>query len=121
MACISAARTIGSPRRETRDLRNEVASPCSGCSRRTIRPVSIRLQVEALTNSDSESPACDPQSPAWIFSAISLSAVAASGMRSSDSARHRRMHALFRTEGIFQQEGIEAALRVAGRADLRDQ
>jgi hypothetical protein len=50
--------------------------------------VSIRPQVEALTNSEFERPECESQSPAASFSAINWSAVSSSGMRNSASARH---------------------------------
>ena len=60
----------------------------SSLSSLTSPPVSIRPQTEALTSRFSDFPACRFQSPAFIFSAISRSWVAASGMRSSASARH---------------------------------
>ena len=51
-------------------------------------PVSIRPQVEALTNTRSLLPRWAAQSASRSLSAISASAVSWSGMRSSDSARH---------------------------------
>ena len=56
-----------------------------------MRPVSIRPQVEALTNSDWLSPRWLAQSPARSLSAISRSAVSSSGMRNKASARHIRI------------------------------
>ena len=52
------------------------------------RPVSIRPQVAALTNSDGLRPRWACQSPPPILSRISASRVSSSGMRSSASARH---------------------------------
>ena len=54
----------------------------------TKRPVSMRPQAEALTNSDSDWPIWRSQCLPPILSAMSLSAVSSSGMRSSASARH---------------------------------
>ena len=54
----------------------------------TSLPVSIRPQVEALTNRLSDWPKCDAQSAVPIFSAISRSRVSSSGVRSRASARH---------------------------------
>ena len=65
-----------------------VAGGSATSAARTIRPVSSNAQVEALTNSDSLVPRCACQSAFASLSAISRSAVAASGMRSSASARH---------------------------------
>ncbi len=47
-----------------------------------------RPHAAALTNSDGDAPTCADQSPRLILSRISRSRVAASGMRSSASARH---------------------------------
>ena len=54
----------------------------------TSLPVSIIPQVPALTSIESLSPRCFFQSPCANLSLISLSAVIASGMRSSASATH---------------------------------
>ena len=54
----------------------------------TSLPVTTSPQVAALTNSDGLWPTWARQSPGAILSRISASRVAASGMRSSASARH---------------------------------
>ena len=79
-------RTIGSPPRLTM-RRSAALRPLSLCVA-TSRPVSSRPQVAALTNSDGLCPRCCCQLPWPILSRMSASRVAASGMRSSASARH---------------------------------
>ncbi len=86
-----AWRTTPSPLSATRRRRNECGRSVSSVLRRTKRPVNISAQVEALTNSESLRPRCASQSAPPIFSAISRSAVAASGIRNSASARHSRI------------------------------
>ncbi len=87
-AAPTARRITGSPRRPAR-LRMKPGRSAFACSSGSmILPVSIRLQVEALTKRDPERPAWLAQSAEEIFSAISLSRVSSSGVRSSASARH---------------------------------
>ena len=88
MAWVMAARITGSPERASRRFITCVQSTRLSGSSPTSRPVSIKAQVEALTNSDSLRPTCASQSAPPILSRIRRSAVAASGMRSSASARH---------------------------------
>ena len=90
MACITAARITGSPRVAVRRFTQLSVCWVISASRLTSWPVSIRLQVEALTNNDSDLPLWAPQLPPRIFSAIRRSAVRASGTRSRASARHIR-------------------------------
>ncbi len=85
-----AVRTTGSPRRATRRRRKDAGSRISISESRTSLPVSIRPQVEAFTNSESAAPRWSDHCPIAILSAIRRSAVSASGMRSSASARHMR-------------------------------
>src|SRR4051794_3197309 len=86
IAAVTAWRHTGSLERAIRRRR---ASPTSfSFSGRNSRPVSIKAQVEALTNSEPEWPIWLCQSAAAILSRISLSTVSASGMRNSASARH---------------------------------
>ncbi len=91
MAWRMAVRTTGSPMRPTTRAMAPAGAATSPGSRRTMRPVSIRPQVEAFTNSDWLSPRWLAQSPALSLSAIRRSAVSSSGMRSSASARHIRI------------------------------
>ena len=89
IAWVTAWRITGSPERVT-SRRSTAHQSSSGpaWSRVTIRPVSISAQVEALTNTESECPRWRCQSAPPILSLISRSAVSASGMRNSASARH---------------------------------
>ena len=87
----SAVRTSGSPSRAVSRARKVSGSPSSSAAGCTRRPVSMKPQVDALTNSDSVAPRWRAQSPAASLSAISLSAVSLSGIRSSASARHIRI------------------------------
>ena len=91
MACRSAARATGSLMRLARRENQPRTELTSARSTSTMLPVSINPHVEALTNKDSLSPRCSSQAPAAILSAIRRSAVWASGMRSSASARHINM------------------------------
>ena len=91
MAWRSAWRMSGSPERAISRLRVAAGPEPFSSPSLTTRPVSIRPKVEALTRRLSEAPRCFSQRPPPIFSAISRSAVSASGMRSSASARHIRM------------------------------
>ena len=90
MACMTAARITGSPIVAVRRRIQWSVSWVISLSRLTSWPVSIRPQVEAFTNRDWDFPRWVFQLPAWIFSAISRSAVRASGTRNSASARHIR-------------------------------
>ena len=79
-------RISGSP-----PLRNSDASACSSVPslrESTSLPVTSSPHAAALTNSDGLRPTCARQSPWPILSRIRRSRVAASGMRSSASARH---------------------------------
>ena len=87
MATSTPARMIGSPERGDRAASARAERLCS-LSVATSLPVSTRPQVAALTNSDGLCPTWARQSPAPSLSRISASRVAASGMRSSASARH---------------------------------
>ena len=86
MATSTPARMIGSPLRAMR--RVSAADRLCSLVVVTSLPVSTRPQVAALTNSDGLWPTCARQSPGESLSRISASRVAASGMRSSASARH---------------------------------
>ncbi len=88
MAWTMAWRITGSPLRATSRFSNERGSRSASPSMRTSRPVSISAQVDALTNSNSLWPMWRSQWAPPILSAMSLSAVSASGTRSSASARH---------------------------------
>ena len=88
MAWPTAARMTGSPRRPASFLTKPGRSFLASSSGSTILPVSIRPQVEALTNRLSLPPRWLAQSAEPIFSAISLSRVSSSGVRSRASARH---------------------------------
>ena len=90
MACITAVRITGSPMVAVRRLSQLSVCWVISASRLTSWPVSIRPQVEALTNKDSDLPLWAPQLPPRIFSAIRRSAVRASGTRNRASARHIR-------------------------------
>ena len=83
-----AARTTGSPSLVTRRRSTVAGSRSSLSAGRTSWPVSMSPQVEALTNSDSASPRYSDHCPVEILSAMSRSAVSASGIRNSASARH---------------------------------
>ena len=85
MTRATAWRMIGSPRRLMAPRRSP-AMPVSGASRTC--PVTKSAQVEALTNVEWLSPKCLPHSDGAILSSINASMVAASGTRSSASARH---------------------------------
>ncbi len=52
MACVSATRMTGSPMRAVKRPRKAVMSSTVSVSSRTMRPVNISPQVEALTNSE---------------------------------------------------------------------
>ena len=86
MACLTAVRITGSPRRLTAPPMTE-ANPPEGGARSTF-PVSISAQVEALTSEEADLPRCSPQADGAILSSISASIVSVSGTRRSDSARH---------------------------------
>ena len=87
-AAPTARRITGSPSRPaSRRMKPGRSAPASSSGSISL-PVSIRLQVEALTRMDSEAPAWLAQSAEAIFSAISLSRVSSSGVRSRASARH---------------------------------
>jgi hypothetical protein len=73
------------------------------------RPVSISPQAEALTNSESEWPMWRSHWRPPILSAISLSAVAASGMRKQRFRQAHEHHALFARQGVFLHELVDAA------------
>ena len=79
-------RISGSPLRPT-TRRSAAPRPDSLCVATSL-PVSSRPQAAALTNSEGLAPTCACQSPLPILSRMSASRVAASGMRSSASARH---------------------------------
>src|SRR5882672_7779401 len=91
IACLSAARTTGSPSRVASLAITLAGLLRSSASGRIRRPVNINPQVDALTNTESLSPRYSDQLPAAILSAMSRSAVSASGIRSSASARHIRI------------------------------
>ena len=86
MARSTPFRISGSPPLRTSDA-NAVSSVPS-LRESTILPVTSRPHAAALTNSDGDAPTCVDQSPLLILSRIRRSRVAASGMRSSASARH---------------------------------
>ena len=86
MATSTPARMIGSPPRAMSRV-SAADRPCSLVVVTSL-PVSTRPQVAALTNSDGLWPTWARQSPGASLSRISASRVAASGMRSSASARH---------------------------------
>ena len=90
IACIIAARITGSPLWRMRPPTKEAGPFFAVSGAPMTRPVSIRPQVEALTSQESDWPWWAPQLPERIFSAIRSSRVAASGTRSSASARHIR-------------------------------
>ena len=86
MAMLTPVRIKGSPPRPIR--RTSAADrPCSLLVA-VNRPVSIKPQVAAFTNSDGLWPRWARQSPPPILSRIRASRVSSSGMRSSASARH---------------------------------
>ena len=89
-AAATASRMTGSPRRPTIRLRKPGRSVRASSSTSTSLPVSIRPQVEALTNRLSDWPRWDDQSAEPIFSAIRRSRVSSSGVRRRASARHIR-------------------------------
>ena len=107
-------RISGSPPRPTM-RRSAAPRPTSLCVA-TSRPVSNRPQVAALTNSDGLLPRCDCQLPPLILSRISASRVAASGMRSSASARHIRATPSLRAERELLQQPLDepGPARLAG-------
>ena len=86
MACPTAVRTTGSPRRFTTPWM-ALTTPTSSSGASTL-PVSIRAQVEALTSDELDWPRWEPQRPGVILSSIRASTVSASGTRKSASARH---------------------------------
>jgi len=88
IAWVTALRITGSPDFCTMLRRVPARSRTSSRRSFTTRPVSMSAQVEAFTNSESDWPRCASQSASAILSLISLSTVAASGTRSSASARH---------------------------------
>jgi hypothetical protein len=88
MARSTPWRTSGSPPRRS-SRASALPSPSSLWVAVSL-PVSSRPQVAALTNSDGLRPRCARQSPRPILSRMSASRVAASGVRSSASARHIR-------------------------------
>ena len=88
IALRTARRTRGSPAFRVSFLIQPEASDLMDGSSSRMPPVSISPQVEALTNKDSDLPECADQSPVASCSAISRSAVASSGIRSSASAMH---------------------------------
>ena len=88
MACPTAARITGSPTRPASRRMKPGRSRLAVSSASTSWPVSIRPQVEALTNTLSDWPRWLAQSALPIFSAIKESRVPASGVRRSASARH---------------------------------
>ena len=107
IAWVIAWRTTGSPERETSMRRTEAKSP-SRFSREITRPVSIKAHVEALTKRDSDRPRWRCQSAPPILSLISRSAVSASGIRSSASARHISTTPLAARQLVFLHEGVDA-------------
>src|SRR5690606_17243274 len=86
MAMSTPLRTNGSPPLATSRPR-AADMPASLCVDTSL-PVSIRPQAAALTNSEGALPRCSFQFPSRILSRIRASRVAASGIRSSASARH---------------------------------
>ena len=87
IACATAVRMTGSPRR----LIASCSVPVRPSSAPTSTlPVSSSAHVEALTSGELECPRCAAQSDAPILSSISVSIVSVSGTRSSASARHMR-------------------------------
>ena len=83
----SAVRITGSPIRCTTRAIMPARPPPASSSAST-RPVSMNAQADAFTVRLSAWPRCACQSAVAMRSSISASAVAASGMRSSASARH---------------------------------
>ncbi len=88
IACKSALRMTGSPERATSRPSTPPRSASLLSFSRSTRPVSISAQVEALTNQEWLWPRCRSHLAEPILSLISRSAVSASGMRNSASARH---------------------------------
>jgi len=91
IAAIMAWRITGSPRRLTKRLSKLLGVPSIFLSSLTILPVSIRPQVDALTSTESLLLMCSSHLAPESLSSISASAVAASGIRSSASAKHIRI------------------------------
>ena len=89
MAWVTAWRITGSPLRAT-SRRSTPARSAPSWSSAMTRPVSMRAQVEALTNRESLLPRCLRQSASASLSLIKRVAVSASGMRRRASARHMR-------------------------------
>ena len=86
MAMLTPVRIKGSPPRPIR--RTSADDRLCSLLVAVSRPVSIKPQVAAFTNSDGLWPRWARQSPPPILSRISASRVSSSGMRSSASARH---------------------------------
>ena len=84
----TARRMAGSPARPTKRRKAPMALRRVSSARLTMRPVSIRPQVEAFTSTELDWPMWRSQSASPSLSRISLSAVARSGMRSRASATH---------------------------------
>ena len=91
MAAYMAERTTGSPSLLTMRPSRFAGLPSSFLSSLMILPVSISPQVEAFTRVESLLRKWDDQLAPESLSLIRASAVSASGMRSSASARHIRM------------------------------
>ena len=120
MAVATARRITGSPSRPARRRRKPGRSRLASSSTSTSRPVSIRPQVEALTNRLSERPRWLAQSAEPIFSAISLSRVAFVGGAQQRLGQAHQRQALGGGEGEFLQEALDHPLPAAmpaGRAD----
>jgi hypothetical protein len=88
IASRTAVRTTGSPSRPTVRPRTARQLSLRSCAPSSTLPVSSSEKVAALTNAEPETPSFSDQSGPASLSAISSSAVCASGMRSSASARH---------------------------------
>ena len=86
------------------------ASPVSSTAE-TSWPVISRPQVAALTNGDGDWPTWARHSPPPILSAISASRVAASGMRSSASARHISATPSWLDSVVFAHQSLHQAGR----------
>ena len=119
IASRTAVRTTGSPRRPT--ARPSAAFQLSerSCAPSSTLPVSSSEKVAALTNDESDRPSFSDQSGPASLSAISSSAVCASGMRSSASARHIIAMPSSRAEVVGVEEGVDARRLV--RANALDQ
>ena len=119
IASRTAVRTTGSPRRPT--ARPSAAFQLSdrSCAPSSTLPVSSSEKVAALTKDESDRPSFSDQSGPASLSAISSSAVCASGMRSSASARHIIAMPSSTAEVVGVEEGVDARRLV--RADALHQ